>query len=66
MCAYLNINSIRFKFTYIKELLINNTVDLLFLSETKIDSSFPDALFAMDNYHMWRADRNSSGGGFIA
>ena len=38
---------------------------ILFLSETKIDASFPDAQFSIDNFTMWRADRNTFGGGVI-
>jgi hypothetical protein len=65
-CASLNINSLRNKFCIIKELLTKNAVDLLFLLETKIDDSFPDAEFMVDNYHMWRADRNQHGGGIVS
>ena len=61
--ACLNINSLRNKFHFIQELLTNNTVDLLILLETKIDSSFPDAQFAVDNFHLWRKDRTAHGGG---
>jgi len=61
--ASLNINSFRHKIHFIRELLLKNAVDLLFLLETKIDQSFPDAQFAIDNYHFWRSDRTASGGG---
>ena len=37
LCVYLNINSLRYKFDHIKDLLIQNTVDLLFIAETKLD-----------------------------
>jgi hypothetical protein len=60
MCGYLNINSIRNKHEYIR-----NLVDILFLSETKIDASFPDAQFSIDNFTMWRADRDKFGGGVM-
>jgi hypothetical protein len=40
MCGYLSINSIRNKHEYIRDLLQRNLVDILFLSETKIDASF--------------------------
>ncbi|CAG2197804.1 unnamed protein product [Mytilus edulis] len=61
MCGYLNINSLRYKFECIKDLLHRNLVDILFLSETKIDESFPNAQFCVDNFTMWRADRNQHG-----
>ena len=66
LCAYLNINSLRYKFDSIKDLLNRNILDILFLSETKIDDSFLDALFSVDNYHLWRADRTDRGGGVAA
>lgn len=66
ICASLNINSLRNKFSCIKDLLDRNIVDLLFISETKIDNSFPNAMFTVDNYHLWRADRTASGRGIIA
>ena len=58
MCAYLNN-----KFDNIKDLLTQHTVDLLFIAETKLDKSFLNAQFMVDNYHLWRADRNQKGGG---
>jgi hypothetical protein len=38
---------------------------MLIIAETKIDNSFPDAQFKIDNYHSCRADRNAHGGGLI-
>jgi hypothetical protein len=66
VCAYLSINSVRHTIGNIKEFLHKNIIDILFLAETKIDNSFPDCQFAVDNYTMWRADRNSHGGGLMA
>ena len=57
LCAYLNINSLRYKFDSIKDLLTQNIVDLLFIAETKLDDSFVNVQFTVDNYHLWRADR---------
>jgi hypothetical protein len=64
--SYLNINSVRHNIGNIKEFLHKNITDILFLAETKIGNSFPDCQFAVDNYTMWRADRNSHGGGLMA
>ena len=36
---------------------------MLIIAETKLDESYPDALFKVDNYHFWRKDRTSHGGG---
>jgi len=44
-CAYLNVNSIRYKLCSIKELLTKNTIDMLIIAETKLDKSYPEALF---------------------
>ena len=66
ICVYLNINSLRYKFCHICELLTSNTIDMLFLAETKIDDQFPDAQFQVNNYHFWRADRTAYGGGIAA
>jgi hypothetical protein len=64
-CPYLNINSIRYRFCSIKQLLTTNTVDMLIIAETKIDNSFPDAQFKIDNHHFCRADQNAHGDGLI-
>jgi hypothetical protein len=61
--SYLNINSLRYKFCSIKELLSRNIVDMLIIAETKLDESFPVAQFRVNNYHLWRNDRNIHGGG---
>ena len=42
LAANRNINSFRYKFCHIQELLVNNTVDVLFLVETKIDGKLCD------------------------
>ena len=47
-----------------KESLDRNIV--LFISETKIDNSFLNAMSSVDNYHLWRADRTAPGGGIAA
>jgi hypothetical protein len=38
---------------------------MLIIAETKLDESYPDALFKVDNYHFWRKDRTSHGGGLL-
>ena len=40
-------------------------VDLISITETKIDSSFPDAQFLTENYLTFRDDRNKHGGGIL-
>jgi hypothetical protein len=65
MSAHLNINSLRYKFDEIKEVLTDNIVDLLIISETKLDTSFNDNLFSVDGYKVQRRDRNQYGGGLL-
>jgi hypothetical protein len=66
ICAYLNINSYRYKYEHIIELLQRNRVDILFLSETKLDDSFLDSLFNVDIFPLYRSDRNQHRGGLLA
>ena len=62
--AQFNINSLRYKFDSLAEILHKN-VDILLISETKIDSSFPTAQFKIEGYTTYRLDRNSNGGGIL-
>ena len=62
--ARLNINFIRNKFDSLNEIIKDNT-DVLLISETKIDSSFPTAQFYIDGFTTYRPDRNINGGGII-
>ena len=45
--------------------MIKDYVDLLLISETKIDSSFPTAQFHIDGYTIHRRDRDENGGGLL-
>ena len=62
--AQLNINSLRNKFDSLVEILQSN-VDILLISETTIDSSFPTAQFKIEGYTKYSLDRNSNGGGIL-
>ena len=62
--AQLNINSLRNKFDSLVRTLHNN-LDILLISETKIDSSFPTAQFQIEGYTTYRLDRNANGGGIL-
>ena len=48
------------------DVCVRNTVGILFLSETKIDASFPSAQFAVPGFKCIRADRNANGGGIVS
>ena len=62
--AQLNINSLRNKFDSLVQILHNN-LDILSISKTKIDSSFPTAQFQIEGYTNYRLDRNVNGGGIL-
>ena len=47
--GHLNINSIRFKFEFLKE-LIGNNIDVFLLSEAKLNDTFPSGKFLMNGY----------------
>ena len=66
IAGHLNINSMRYKFDVIKPLLAEKIVDILFMSETKLDSSFRDELFQVESYRLERRDPNEFGGGVAA
>ena len=57
--AHLNINSLRNKFEFLVD-QIKGKVDLLMVSETKLDESFPQGQFKISGFSRpFRLDRNS-------
>ena len=63
--AHININSIRNKFHLLTS-EINDKIDILMISETKLDSSFPKSEFIIPGYtEPYRFDRNRHGGGIL-
>ena len=63
--CHLNINFIQNKFESLKSLVSDN-VDIIMISETKIDESFPSNQFTMEGYAPpFRLDRNAHGGGLL-
>ena len=63
--AHLNINSIRNKFDVLAE-LITRKIDILLISETRINESFPSPQFHIFGYPTpLRLDRTESGGGLL-
>ena len=46
-------------------MLTNNLFDILVLSETKIDNSYPDSQFYVKGFKLYRQDRTNFGGGLI-
>ena len=63
--AQLNINSLRNKFHALKE-MINSNIDILVLTETKLDGTFPRSQFRIPGYRVpYRKDRDTHGGGVM-
>ena len=61
----IRINSIRNKFDMLSD-LIKGYIDILLVSETKIDSSFPTPQFLMPGFlPPFRLDRSKNGGGLL-
>ena len=63
--AHLNINSVRNNFDLLNDIIKNN-IDILMISETKLDSSFPNGQFQIHGYsEPYRFDRNGNSGGIL-
>ena len=63
--GHLNINSIRNKFDFLAHQVQGN-IDILMISETKLDESFPLGQFLLDSYSVpFRSDRDGNGGGIL-
>ena len=63
--AHLNINSLRDKFEFLIFQTKDN-IDVLMISETKLDQSFPTNQFIINGFSApFRLDRNDKSGGII-
>ena len=63
--GHLNINSLRNKFDFLV-IQVKGYIDILMISETKLDESFPIGQFLIDGYSVpFRLDRNENGGGIL-
>ena len=63
--GHLNINYIRYKFDCLKY-IIDGNIDILLLSETKVNGTYPDNQFLFPGFHIpFRADRTERGGGLL-
>ena len=61
--AHLNINSIRNKSEFLAT-QVKGKIDILMISETKIEESFPNGNFIIEGFSIpYRLDRDSKGGG---
>ena len=61
--GHLNINSIRNKFQMIAEIIID--FDIFLITESKLDSTYPNAQFKITAFKIFRYDRNRFGGGLL-
>ena len=65
MFGHLNINSLRNKFDLFSE-QVKGSINILMVSETKLDDSFPEAQFLIEGFHSpFRFDCNANGGGIM-
>ena len=63
--SHLNINSLRLKFDSLAQKITGN-VDILMISETKLDNSFPEGRFLIEGCSKpYRIERNCHGGGIM-
>ena len=63
--AQVNIISLRNKFESLQH-TVNKNVDVILISETKINCSFPSVQFDLEGYAtLYRLDRNATGGGIL-
>ena len=61
----ININSFPAKFDQVKEVILKN-VDILVITETKLDDTFPLGQFYVEGFPIhYRLDRDRNGGGVI-
>ena len=65
MIGHLNVNSLGSKLTEIKELQNLCKIDVLVLSETKLDGSYKQEVLDIDGYSCIRQDKRSNSGGLL-
>ena len=59
--GYLNINSIRNKIIYLRELISKAPIDIFCIDETKIDESFPNSQLFIENYESKNLESKNTG-----
>ena len=66
LLIHLNVNSLQNKVKEVGLLIKETKAQVFFLTETKIDSTYPDSQFALSGYNIFRNDRKKGGGGVMA
>ena len=61
--AHLNIRSLRNKKDELAQVIKNNNIDVMTVSETHLSKDTPDELLDIPGYKIYRWDRNADGGG---
>ena len=57
--SHYNVNSIHYKFSELQHILHGHFVDILGIAETKIDDTFFDGQFQVENYKLYGQDLNN-------
>ena len=65
LLAHLNMNSVQNKFEELSAIIKTLRAHILFISETKIDASYPNTQFSIPGYSLYRNDRKKGGGGIF-
>ena len=61
--SHINLNSFRYKYSFIRDIPIKQAVDYFAISESKLDDSFTNAKFHIPDFVCYRRDLTSSSGG---
>ena len=63
--GYLHINTLQNKIINLREIIAKTPLDVFCVDKTKLDDSFPNPQFILENFHFppFRRDRKSKGGG---
>ena len=64
--AHLNINSVQNKFEELSAIIKTLRAQIMFISETKIDASYPNTHFSISGYSLYRNYKKKGGGGIMA
>ena len=63
--THINLNSFRYKYSFIRDILIKQSVDYFAISESKLDDSFTNAQFHIPDFVCYRQDLTTSNGGLL-
>lgn len=66
LLCHLNINSIQNKFDELVDVIHKLKAHIIFIRETKIDSTYPNSQFYIPGYSLFFKDRKKGGGGILA